>query len=413
MKKKFAAIFCALVLLVSALPAASALEGESQRALDILDTLNIDVNFKADHEMKSPIPRGEAAVLLLRFSGSDAREPDAALSRVKSQGLLERTVPQDSPISANEFCAALLRLLGYAGASEANGAVYARRIGLTARDYSGSLTWGDTFQILRDALVFPYKDGPSAVQRLVDAGICTRAAASALGLFDKELTARQVADRYMSAAFCIRGYQTEKLYASGESSNEASGFFITPDGIAVTNHHAINDAQIATATLVTGETFPIERVLYYDAKIDIALIRVSRTALDGKEIPGFATLELAGTEDLRPGDVVYTLGNPLGLGLAVSSGIISDVNRDVENYGLPMVMNTADISHGSSGGALLNIYGRVAAVTAGAYTYGNNMYLAVPVDAVFDVDRTAEGQLLKDATAEYQAAVKAEADKKS
>ena len=104
---------------------------------------------------------------------------------------------------------------------------------------------------------------------------------------------------------------------------------------------------------------------------------------------------------------------PQAPGLAVSSGIIGSTDRAVDGYTLPCVINTADISHGSSGGALLNIYGRVAAVTAGAYTYGNNMYLAVPVDAVFDVDRTAEGQLLKDATAEYQAVVKAETDKKS
>lgn len=406
MKKKFAAIFCALILLAAALPAAFALEGESQRALDVLDTLNIDVNFQAGQDLKSPIPRGEAAVLLMRFSGADVRQADIALSNVKAQNLLSRTVPQDSAISANEFCAALLRLLGYDDAAEANGAVYARRIGLTARDYDGNLTWGDTFQILRDALTFSYKDGPSAAQRLIDKGLCSRAAVNALGLFDEELTARQIADRYMSAVFCIRGYQTEKAYAKGEDTNQASGFFISSDGLALTNHHAINDAEVATATLVTGETFPIERVLYYDAKIDIALVRVSCTAVDGKEVPAFATLELAGTEDLRPGDAVYTLGNPLGLGLAVSSGIVSDVNRDVENYGLPMVMDTADISHGSSGGALLNIYGRVIAVTTGAYTYGNNMYLSVPVDAISDVDRTAEGQPLKDATAEYRASVR-------
>ncbi len=78
------------------------------------------------------------------------------------------------------------------------------------------------------------------------------------------------------------------------------------------------------------------------------------------------------------GDTVYTMGNPLGMGLAVSSGIVSAVERPVTGYSLPCIMNTADISHGSSGGALLNAYGQVLAVTTGAFTYGNNMYLAVP-----------------------------------
>ena len=101
-----------------------------------------------------------------------------------------------------------------------------------------------------------------------------------------------------------------------------------------------------------------------------------------------------GTGGIRPGDTVYTLGNPLGLGLAVSSGIISATARDVERYTLPCVMNTADISQGSSGGALLNTYGQVIAITSGAYIYGNNMYLAVPVDPVMTADLTGEGKTL-------------------
>ena len=59
-------------------------------------------------------------------------------------------------------------------------------------------------------------------------------------------------------------------------------------------------------------------------------------------------------------------------------------------------MNTADISQGSSGGALLNVYGHVIAVTSGAYTYGNNMYLAVPADPVLEADLTVSGLTLKE-----------------
>lgn len=103
----------------------------------------------------------------------------------------------------------------------------------------------------------------------------------------------------------------------------------------------------------------------------------------------------AGTHDIRAGDTVYALGNPLGLGLAVSSGIISATVRDVERYALPCVMSSADISQGSSGGALLNVYGQVIAVTSGAYLYGNNMYLAVPVDPVLTADLSGEGLTLK------------------
>lgn len=394
MKRRFLSLLCALALLLAAVPSAAALEGEARRALEVLTVLNIAGNPPADSALKTAIPRGEAAVLLLRFSGSGVSQPDTALSRAKAAGWLTRTVPQEGPITAGEFCAALLRLLGYEGASDTDGTVYARRIGLTARDYEGNLTWGDALQILRDALTFPYRDGPAVIQQLTGAGFCARSDAEALGLFDEELTARQTADRYMSAVFCIRTYETDLEYRMGVPSGEASGFFITSDGLAATNYHTIEGALYATATLVTGEVYPVERVVYHDKGMDIALLKISQTSTDKAEAPAFAVLELAEEADLRPGDVVYTLGNPLGLGLAVSSGIVSDVDRVVDTYTLPCVMNTADISQGSSGGALLNIYGHVVAVTSGAYTYGNNMYLAVPIAPILEADWTAQGQTL-------------------
>mgnify|MGYP000837574321 CR=1 FL=1 len=190
--------------------------------------------------------------------------------------------------------------------------------------------------------------------------------------------ARQVADRCAAAVFRLDTYETEAYRDEGLVTGEASGFFITEDGLAITNYHSIADAVSATATLSTGDVYEVERVIYYDPDIDIAVIRVSHAALKGHDTSAFATLDIAdsGTGDLRAGDTVYAIGNPLGLGLAVSSGIVSATQRDVERYALPCVMSTADISEGSSGGALLNVYGQAVAVTSGAYVYGNSMYLA-------------------------------------
>ena len=219
---------------------------------------------------------------------------------------------------------------------------------------------------------------------------------SALGLLAPELTARQVADRHMAAVFRLDLYKTQDEIDAGTPSANASGFFIMSDGLAVTNYHSIADAVSATATLSTGDVYEVERVIYYDPDIDIAVIRVSHAALKGHDTSAFATLDIAdsGTGDLRAGDTVYAIGNPLGLGLAVSSGIVSATQRDVERYALPCVMSTADISEGSSGGALLNVYGQAVAVTSGAYVYGNSMYLAVPIDPILTADLTGEGLTL-------------------
>ncbi|MCI8398478.1 MAG: trypsin-like peptidase domain-containing protein [Oscillibacter sp.] len=399
MKQKILAILCALALVLSAVPAAGALEGESARAAATLTALHV-LDEQAAADPAAPFTRAQANALLVRLSGIqiESNTLDAAVD----QGWTAVTSGQQEAIPAGEFFHGLLRLLGYTDIP-ADAARYARHIGLAVRDCPDPLTWGDACQLLRDALPFADAEGVSLIQRLIRQGLCTQASAEALGLFPQALTARQTAERYISAVFRIRSFDTERAYKKDLQSGEASGFFISPDGLAVTNHHALDDALRATATLVTGETYEIERVLWYDPDIDLALIRVSRTSLEGELTPAFACLTLSetGTADLRPGDEVYTLGNPLGLGLAVSSGIVSAVEREVENYGLPMVMNTADISQGSSGGALLNVYGHVVAVTSGAYTYGNNMYLAVPIDPVLDADCSVEGMTLEEALVDF------------
>lgn len=433
MKKRFFALLCALALLAGAVPAAAALEGEARRAADTLATLDLIDTSSAD-ALDKPATRAQATILLVRLAGAwqaAAKDlwisgftdvpawADTAVTYAAHRGWVSGTAltrfSPDSTVTANAWCAMLLRMLGYSDKSGdftvSDAAAFAQRIGLVSRAYSGAMTCGDLYEAARDALSFSYKDGSGTVAaRLATQSAEAKASANALGLLDEALTARQVADRHMAAVFCLDTYEKQKEIGAREPSANASGFFISADGLAVTNYHSIEDAIYATATLATGEVFPVETVLYYDTDIDIAVLRVSRTSTVKKVTSAFAYLELAGTADVRPGDTVYTLGNPLGLGLAVSSGIVSAVGRDVDRYALPCVMNTADISKGSSGGALLNIYGQVVAVTTGAFTYGNNMYLAVPVDPVLEADLTGPGLSLPEVVKAVKAAKQAAED---
>lgn len=418
MKKHILALFCALLLLLGAVPSAAALEGDTLRQADALSTLNLVKGTGDDYALEAPVTRAQAAVLLVRLAGAEtAAAKDAWISGfVDVPAWAHREISHaarlgwvkgvsidhfrpNSPVTADAWCTMLLRMLGYSDKdgdfTVSGAAVFARRIGLVSRSYTGTMTRGDVFETMYDALTFSYKDGSGTViSRLIDSGTCTRAAASALGLLDRELTARKIADRHMAAVFCLDTYDTQKEIDAKEPSANASGFFISADGLAVTNYHSIEDSIYATATLATGEVYPVKEVLYYDTAIDIAVLRISQTSTAHETASAFAYLELVGTGDIRSGDTVYTLGNPLGLGLAVSSGIISSPAREVERYALPCVMNTADISRGSSGGALLNVYGQVIAITSGAYTYGNNMYLAVPADPVMETDLTVPGKTL-------------------
>ena len=417
MKKQLLAFLCALLLAVSALPAA-ALEGEGLRAADTLITLGLIED--STYDLDAPATRAQAASLLVALAGAEqaaadntwfagfrdvsssiAQEVNYAARQGWITGVTTLEFRPGEPLTANAWSAFLLRMLGYSDNdgdfTVADAAGFAQRIGLFPAAYAGTLTQADLFETAVDALSFTYRDGSATVvQRLVDQNAVSRSSANALGLLSPVLSARQAADRCSAAVVRLNTYETESDWASGTVAGEASGFFITEDGLAVTNYHSIGGALHVTATLSTGDVYEVESVVYYDPGIDIAVIRVSQEALEGHDTSAFATLDIApsGTGDLRVGDTVYAIGNPLGLGLAVSSGVVSATERQVDRYDLPCVMSTADISEGSSGGALLNEYGQVVAVTSGAFVYGNSMYLAVPIDPVLTADLTGEGLTL-------------------
>lgn len=417
MKRKLLAALCALVMFVSILPSAAALSGEAQRAAETLNALGVvnGTGTSAGYALDAIPTRAHAAAVIVRLAGCEyeaqvggygnpfsdvpawaADSVALAAARGWVNGTTETTFSPQEPVTANDYCTFLLRMLGYSDAdgdfSASDAARFAWHMGLTAQDYtSGDFTRGDMFCITADALTFRYKDSDVTVlQQMMNRGAVTYFQAALLGLLNQSLTARQVYDRCSAAVFQLDcwSYEVRDNLAESEPTGNASGFFIDSSGIAVTNYHSIESVIHATATLVTGEVYPVEKILYYDIDIDIAILQISRTATDGAVTSGFACLEMASREEVRAGDVVYTIGNPLGIGLAISSGIVSDPVRQVERYELPCIMSTAPISQGSSGGALFNEYGQVIGITSGAYVYGNEMYLAVPIDPAMTADLT-------------------------
>ena len=82
--------------------------------------------------------------------------------------------------------------------------------------------------------------------------------------------------------------------------------------------------------------------------------------------------------------------------------MVSSTDHEVQKFGFPCIVNTADISHGSSGGALLNALGHVVGVTSGAYEAGNNLYISVPLTPVLAADWTVEGLTLREVVEEVR-----------
>ena len=417
MKHRFLALLCAAMITVSAVPAASALPNEALRAADTLATLNIvHGTAQGDYLLDAPATRAHAAVLLVRLAGKEAaakadpwyaghRDLPAwaapSINYAIHQGWIsnepfELDFHPNQAMTADQWCAALLKLLGFTDFAPEEAALTAQRLGVISQPCADPLTRCDLFETALDTLQYTAPAQPSLVRQLADSGAVSRAAVNALGLLEPTLTARQIADRHMSAVFQLNGFADEVQLKAEMPVSNASGFFITPEGLAVTNYHSIDDILAAQAVLFTGETYNVEGVLWYDTGMDLAVIQVGRTSTDNRTASAFATLEVAGSQDLRAGDTVYALGNPLGLGLAVTEGRVSSLNHEVDRYTQPCIVNTADISHGSSGGALMNALGQVVAVTSGAYVNGNSMYLAVPADPILTLDLTGEIEPLAD-----------------
>ncbi len=149
-----------------------------------------------------------------------------------------------------------------------------------------------------------------------------------------------------------------------------SGFFISEDGVLLTNYHVIEESRICKVQTSDGKIYEVSAVLGYDIEKDIALLQVNTK---GEKV---AFLEIA--EELpRSGDAVYAIGSSLGLTGTFSSGIVSYVNREID--GVKFIQTTTPISEGNSGGPLVNEYGLVVGINSASYTEGQNLNLAVEI----------------------------------
>lgn len=186
----------------------------------------------------------------------------------------------------------------------------------------------------------------------------------------------QVYERAVSAVFFL-----EIQDVKGKTIKTGSGFFISEDGLAVTNLHVIRGAKEAVAYTADGRAHKVLGVYATgkDQNIDLALIQV--------EGSGFDYLKLADSNRVRVGQTVYALGNPLGLKHTFTTGVISGLNRQLD--GQTFIQTTAPISSGSSGGVLLDTAGKVVGVTTAYMQSGQNINLIVPINLLQKLQKGA------------------------
>src|SRR3954470_10233227 len=160
----------------------------------------------------------------------------------------------------------------------------------------------------------------------------------------------------------------------GQVTGQGSGFFISPDGYAVTNNHVVDGADKVEVTADDGKVYKA-KVIGTDARTDVALIKVE----GGSDFP-FAKLS-----DKKPriGDWVLAVGNPFGLGGTVTAGIVSASGRDIGNGPYDdFIQIDAPVNKGNSGGPAFNTEGEVMGVNTAIYSpSGGSVGIAFSIPA--------------------------------
>ena len=154
--------------------------------------------------------------------------------------------------------------------------------------------------------------------------------------------------------------QTQQMRATG------TGFIITEDGYIVTNSHVVYDEEykageaVEVSVLFSDETEHEASIIAYDPDTDIAVLKVDEKNLK--------PAVLGDSDELRVGELVIAVGNPLGFDLfgTVTSGIVSALNRkiNINDKKMNLIQTDAAINSGNSGGPLLNSCGQVIGINS-------------------------------------------------
>ena len=419
LKRKIIAIICCLLIALTAALPAGAASSQRERTADKLNMLGLMQGTDKGYELERHPTRAEALAFIVRLSGGEGEKasrgyetgftdvPEWAEQYVSwahergiVKGVTEDKFVPERDVSARDYVTMTLRLLGYSDSegdfSYEDSLRFGSVLGICDREYS-EFDRGEMAEVcLRSLNARIAGEDMRLIDRLAEQDSVNKDAAEEMGYLGQvPLTAGDVYLRMNDAVFFISCYKTYDDYKEEKVASTSSGFFISDDGLAVTNMHTISKYRYAVITTVSGVTFEVKSVPAYSVEKDISVIKVSNVPMDGESSYVFPYLKIAELGTYCVGDKVYALGNPLGWKNALSDGIISLAEIDMKDFEAPRILHTASISKGSSGGVLLNEYGDVIGENSAYFNKANDMYLAVPAGVVLDMDISGEGHTME------------------
>ena len=187
-------------------------------------------------------------------------------------------------------------------------------------------------------------------------------------------------------------YNTER-YATGAGS----GIIVSKTDtelLILTNNHVIEDAEELSVQFVNGKTLDAT-VKGTSERRDVAVISIKLNDLDDDTISNIKIATMGDSNKLKVGNGIIAIGNALGYGQSVTTGVVSALNREVklDNVTAKMIQIDAAINGGNSGGALLNSSGEVVGINSAKYSSAvtstsptiEGMGFAIPISDVKDL----------------------------
>lgn len=189
-----------------------------------------------------------------------------------------------------------------------------------------------------------------------------------INIADYSNTSIAVAEKVLPSVVGITvTYQVNSIFGSTTGDATGSGIIISEDGYILTNNHvissessssyyAISEATGIKVNLYNDKESYTATVVGTDAYTDLAVLKIDKT--------GLTPATLGSSDDLKVGEYVMAIGNPLGMDYSVTTGVISAVNREVQSDGTTYlaIQTDAAINSGNSGGALVNANGEVIGI---------------------------------------------------
>ncbi len=226
-----------------------------------------------------------------------------------------------------------------------------------------------------------------------------------------------VVKNVMPAVVSITNSYTEQSNFFGqtlESQNQASGSGIIvgendTELLVVTNQHVIADADALSVQFIDGEQVEAQ-VKGYDSDKDLAVIAIPLEKVESSTKNSIVVATLGDSDALTVGEPAIAIGNALGYGQSVTTGVISALDREIEgtNNGNKLIQTDAAINPGNSGGALLNVKGEVIGINSnkigGSVVEG--MGYAIPISSAKPIiedlmSKTTKGEKVAEGEKSY------------